>query len=68
MAITIVIPGDDPPQIQGSPHLERLVQMQTAHREPPQPKGIPPPYARIDRNVYILIVIVVALAGLTWWR
>jgi transcriptional regulator with XRE-family HTH domain len=57
--------GDE--RIEKSPHLERLVQMQTAHREPPQPKGIPPPYARIDRNVYILIVIVVALAGLTWW-
>src|SRR5207245_8898487 len=57
--------GDE--RIEKSPHLERLVQMQTAHREPPQPKGIPPPYARVDRNVYILIVIVVALAGLTWW-
>src|ERR1043166_3461913 len=22
--VTIVIPGDDPPQLQGSPHLERL--------------------------------------------
>src|ERR1051326_3803562 len=22
--LTIVVPGDDPPQIQGSPHLERL--------------------------------------------
>ena len=22
--VVIVIPGDDPPQIQGSPHLERL--------------------------------------------
>jgi transcriptional regulator with XRE-family HTH domain len=57
--------GDE--RIEKSPHLERLVQMQTAHREPPQPKGIPPPYARVDRNVYILIVIVAALAGLTWW-
>src|SRR6059058_1865847 len=48
--------GDD--RIEKSPHLERL-----AHREPPAKKGIPPAYARIDRNVYILLLIVAALAG-----
>jgi len=51
--------GDD--RIEKSVHLERL-----AHREPPMKKGIPPPYARIDRNVYILVVIVAALAAATW--
>ncbi len=51
--------GDD--RIEKSVHLERL-----AHREPPMKKGIPPPYARIDRNVYILLVIVAALALATW--
>ena len=51
--------GDD--RIEKSVHLERL-----AHREPPMKKGIPPPYARIDRNVYILLVIVAALAAATW--
>jgi transcriptional regulator with XRE-family HTH domain len=57
--------GDD--RIEQSAHLERLVELQTTGREPLPKKGIPPPYARIDRNVYILLIIVVALAGLTWW-
>lgn len=48
--------GDD--RIEKSPHLERL-----AHREPPARKGIPPVYARIDRNVYILLLIIAALGG-----
>src|SRR2546426_4293227 len=43
--------GDD--RIEKSPHLERLAQ-----REPKQ--GIPPPYKRIDRNVYVLVLIVAA--------
>jgi cytoskeletal protein RodZ len=57
--------GDD--RIEKSAHLERLVELQTTGREPLPKKGIPPPYARIDRNVYILGIIVFALAGLTWW-
>ncbi len=57
--------GDD--RIEKSAHLERLVELQTTGRELPPQKGIPPPYARIDRNVYILILIVLALAALTWW-
>jgi len=51
--------GDD--RIEKSPHLERL-----AHREPPAKKGIPPPYARIDRNVYILLLIIAILAAATF--
>src|SRR5713226_3361691 len=50
--------GDD--RIEKSVHLDRLTQPQT----PPLPrdrKGIPPPYARIDRNVYVLAIIVAAL-------
>src|SRR3954447_18958215 len=59
--------GDD--RIEQSAHLNRL----TTPQEPPlprkkaAPKGIPPPYARVDRNVYILIIIVVALAGVSYW-
>ena len=52
--------GDD--RIEKSPHLDRLAQ-----REPPPKRGIPPAYARIDRNVYILAVIVAALAAASWW-
>lgn len=51
--------GDD--RIEKSVHLERLAQ-----REPPQKKGIPPPYARVDRNVYILLLIIAVLAAATW--
>jgi cytoskeletal protein RodZ len=59
--------GDD--RIEQSAHLERL----TTPQAPPLPgkkppaKGIPPPYARVDRNVYILIVVVIALAGVSYW-
>jgi transcriptional regulator with XRE-family HTH domain len=48
--------GDD--RIEKSPQLDRLAQ-----REVPPKKGIPPPYARIDRNVYILLLIVAILAA-----
>jgi cytoskeleton protein RodZ len=57
--------GDD--RIEKSAHLERLVHPQVIGREPPQKKGIPPPYARIDRNVYLLVIIVAALLGVAWW-
>jgi len=59
--------GDD--RIEQSAHLERL----TTPQAPPLPgkkqplKGIPPAYARVDRNVYILIIVVVALAGVSYW-
>ena len=52
--------GDD--RIEKSPHLERLAQ-----REAPPKKGIPPPYARIDRNVYILLLIIAALGAATYF-
>src|SRR5947208_15107480 len=59
--------GDD--RIEQSAHLERLTTPQAP--EPPRkkapPKGIPPPYARVDRNVYILLIVVIALAGVSYW-
>ena len=59
--------GDD--RIEQSDHLDRLAHPPIAGsdlRERPR-KDIPPPYARIDRNVYVLIVIVVALIGISTW-
>src|SRR5947209_14692529 len=54
--------GDD--RIEQSAHLERLVDVQ----RPPRPKkGIPPPYARVDRNVVLLVVIVAALGAAFYW-
>lgn len=58
--------GDD--RIEQSSHLDRLTTPQIS--PPPgkkQNKGIPPAYARVDRNVYILILIVVALSGVSYW-
>jgi len=51
--------GDD--RIEKSVQLERLAQ-----REPEPKRGIPPAYARIDRNVWILLLIVAALAVATY--
>lgn len=56
--------GDD--RIEKSAHLDRLVQ--PAAPEPPKAKvGIPPPYARVDRNVLLLALIVVALVVVSVW-
>jgi cytoskeletal protein RodZ len=54
--------GDD--RIEQSAHLERLVQVQSPQRPK---KSIPPPYARVDRNVVILVLIVIALGGVFYW-
>jgi len=51
--------GDD--RIEHSEHLDRLVRPAT----PTVPKSIP--RARVDRNIVLLIVIVIALSIVTWW-
>jgi transcriptional regulator with XRE-family HTH domain len=59
--------GDD--RIERSTHLDRLVHPPI--EEPVVPvlkkQGIPPPYARVDRNIYLLVLIVAALGGITWY-
>jgi cytoskeletal protein RodZ len=66
--------GDD--RIERTAHLDRLVQPRNAEPAPTrgfpgrrdEPKrAIPPPYARIDRNVYLLVIIVAALIAVSWW-
>jgi cytoskeleton protein RodZ len=58
--------GDD--RIEKTLHLERLVQPLP---DPPKPipvkRGIPPVYARVDGNIYLLIAIAVALAAVSYW-
>jgi transcriptional regulator with XRE-family HTH domain len=54
--------GDD--RIEQSSHLNRLVQPSTP---PPVSKGIPPAYARIDRNIYLLFGIIAALSLVALW-
>ena len=59
--------GDD--RIEKTAHLERLTHPEPP-AAPPKPlpkKDIPPAYARIDRNVFLTIFIVAALAGVSWW-
>lgn len=58
--------GDD--RIEKSAQLDRLVQpVLPIEREPAKKRGIPPAYARIDRNVYLLLILIAALAGVAWW-
>jgi transcriptional regulator with XRE-family HTH domain len=59
--------GDE--RIEQSAHLDRLTTPQAPPLpgKKPQLKGIPPAYARADRNVYILIIVVVLLAGVSYW-
>ena len=58
--------GDD--RIEKSAQLDRLVQpVLPIEREPAKKRGIPPAYARIDRNVYLLLLLIAALAGVAWW-
>jgi cytoskeletal protein RodZ len=59
--------GDD--RIEKSPQLDRLVQpvLPIEQREPAKKRGIPPAYARIDRSVYLLLLLIAALAGVAWW-
>ena len=58
--------GDD--RIEKSTHLERLTQPQVpAEPAPKSGKGIPPVYARVDRNIYITLAILLALGLFAWW-
>lgn len=59
--------GDE--RIEQSSHLDRLTTPQAPPlpRKKYQPRSIPAAYARVDRNVYILIMVVVALAGVSYW-
>ncbi len=54
---------EKPPQVEKYP--------QTPPRDispkPPRKRGIPPVYARIDRNLVAAAIIAVALAAVAWW-
>jgi transcriptional regulator with XRE-family HTH domain len=60
--------GDD--RIEQTAQLDRLVQPPTLPSLPQQAvkkRGIPPIYARIDRNLLVLVIIAAALAAVIWW-
>lgn len=59
--------GDE--RIEKSDHLERLVHpVPTIEPKPLKKSGIPPAYSRIaDRNAIMTVLIIAALAGVTYW-
>lgn len=59
--------GDD--RIEKTPHLDRLVPERATdeRKPPPAPRGIPTPLARIDRGVYVLFLIALALGFAIYW-
>jgi cytoskeletal protein RodZ len=58
--------GDD--RIEKSAHLDRLTPKPSdAPLPPPKKKGIPSPLARVDTNIYVFILVTVALAAIIWW-
>ena len=56
-------------RIEKPPQVEKYAKTLPRDISPkPAPKrGIPPPYAKIDRNAILLVVIVAALAGAAYW-
>ncbi len=56
-------------RIEKSAHLASLVPERAAPEEKPpaRPRGIPTPLARIDRGVYVLLLIALALGGAIYW-
>jgi cytoskeletal protein RodZ len=59
--------GDD--RIEKSAHLDRLVPERAEREVRPKSKAthIPSVFARVDRNIYFLIIIAAALAAMTVW-
>lgn len=56
-------------RIEKPPQIERYPQtpVRDITPKPPPKRGIPPIYARVDRNAIAVVLIVAALAGVTWW-
>ena len=57
--------GDD--RIEKSAHLDRLTPKPSETPLPPPKRGIPSPLARVDRNIYVFILVTVALGAVIWW-
>jgi cytoskeletal protein RodZ len=59
--------GDD--RIEKTPHMDRLVAPPpiASPVAPPRKRGIPPAYARIDGSVFLVLLIIAILGGVTWW-
>jgi cytoskeleton protein RodZ len=59
--------GDD--RIEKSAHLDRLVPDRSLEneRKPAHSRGLPSPFARVDRGIYVLLFLVAALIGAIYW-
>ncbi|HEV8433962.1 MAG TPA: RodZ domain-containing protein [Thermoanaerobaculia bacterium] len=57
--------GDD--RIEKSAHLDRLTPKPSDTPVVPPKRGIPSPLARVDRNIYLFILVTIALAAVIWW-
>jgi cytoskeletal protein RodZ len=56
-------------RIEKPPQVEKYAQVlpRDISPKPPRKRGIPPAYARVDRNLIAALVIMAALAGVAWW-
>jgi len=54
---------EKPPQVEKYP----LTPPRDISPKPPRKRGIPPVYARVDRNVIAAAIIAAALAAVAWW-
>lgn len=56
-------------RIEKPPQVEKYAKVPPRDITPkPAPKrGIPPAYAKVDRNAIVAVIIVAALAGVAWW-
>src|SRR5258708_37595888 len=52
-----------------SAHLDRLVPERSveSERNPVNPRGLPSPFARVDRGVYVILFLVAALGFAIYW-
>ena len=56
-------------RIEKPPHIEKYPQtpVRDISPKPPPKRGIPPVYARVDRNVVAMVLIAAALGGVAFW-
>lgn len=56
-------------RIEKPPHVEKYPQtpVRDITPKPPPKRGIPPVYARVDRNLIAVFLIALALGGVAWW-
>jgi cytoskeleton protein RodZ len=54
---------EKPPQVEKYPQTP----VRDISPKPPRKRGIPPAYARVDRNIIASVIIAALLAGVAWW-